>query len=139
MIKKLHDIVKKLITKSLLRYLTVGVTAFFVEYAMFFMLFRFAWLGVLGSSALSFVFGLLTSFMLNKFWTFGGHAQHHQASKQLQMYLTLAFVNLLVALSLVKTMIYIGVSPELAKLISMAMVALWNYFIFQKLIFKRSN
>lgn len=105
------------------------------EYATFLVLHSFGlWLFV--ANALSFSCGLVVSFLLNKHWVFSHKGGY---SKQFARYATLALVNLIISSSIVLLVHKIGLSAMIAKLCVMAMVASWNFVIFQKVIFKKHS
>ncbi len=127
---------KQLVTKSLVKYLVVGVSAFVVEYLTFLVLYKAVLMPVIVSNGLSFLTGLLTSFSLNRIWTFNAKQHQHTKSRQLQMYVLLAAVNLLLTILLVQVFIAIGIAPGISKLVAMVATSCWNFVLFKLAIFK---
>lgn len=127
--------------RRVLIYVLVGALAFAIEYASFLLLIR--WIS--GSYALSvaqtisFSLGLIVSFTGSRLFTFKGKdmTYAHSVSRQLGSYILLAVINLaitnLVIYGLVHYLLFI---PFIAKLLVMCMVVVWNFLIFQKIIFK---
>lgn len=124
-----------MINNKLLKFLIAGGTAALVEYGVFAAINSFLtgeW--VVLSQTVSFLTGFIVSFLLNKNWVFkgGGGA----GKSQLLKYSLLAGINLL--LSNIALWIFVENlewNHSLAKFTVMAMVAVWNYLLFSRLIF----
>lgn len=122
--------------KKAFKFLVAGGTAALVEYGVFLVL--MLWLAgfqpaVIVAQVVSFSTGLFISFFMNKYWSFqsSGSTRHEFAR-----YLLLAVINL--ALSTLILWFFIqplGMLPGLAKFFVMAMVACWNFILFQKFVF----
>lgn len=122
----------------IIRFLVSGGSAAAVEYVAFVCL-QFA----LGADALficqsiSFGCGFLVSFLLNRYWVFGSEGN---AGAELVKYTILAAINLALGNLAISLLVYsIEWHPLLAKLVVMLMIAVWNYFIFSRLIFRSSK
>lgn len=133
----INQLIAKLpISPTLFKYLTVGVTAVVVEYGSFTLMYGVADWQLYVANSISFTLGLLTSFFLNRLWTFG-HADKSyskKASHQLGFYVALAITNLLLSNILIGLLSQI-LDPRYAKLIVMAGPPIWNYLIFKFVIF----
>lgn len=112
-----------------------GVSAALVEYSAFIVLFNGLNAPIVLSNSLSFLCGLIVSFTLNKFWVF---TINHSGFKQFTSYFALALVNLgLSNLFVLAATEGLNIAAPIAKFGAMAMIALWNYFLFGKLVFKQ--
>lgn len=127
--------VNELLANKAIKFLISGATAALVEYVVFLALHAIQgpeW--IIFSQSISFMCGFVVSFLLNKNWVFksvGG------TSRELQKYSILAGVNLILSnLALWLFVDTLAVVFWAAKFIVMAMVATWNYFIFQRIIFR---
>ena len=129
----------KILNKRVLKYLTSGIGAFAVEYISFYCLYRFSATYLIVANAISFLLGLSTSFILNKTWTFNSKTFEHGTTRQFNMYVTLALINLVATLVLVEVFKSIGIKPEAGKLLAMVLTSIWNYIVFQRIIFKHQN
>ena len=127
------------ISQSLFKYLAVGVVAFGVEYGSFYGLFFGAGWPLYAANSISFGLGLLTSFSLNRLWTFGHKSYQKRATHQLGFYVTLALVNLLLTNVFVDLLTQLGMNPRFGKLVAMLITSLWNYFLFKFLIFNHKK
>ncbi|HEY9480941.1 MAG TPA: GtrA family protein [Candidatus Paceibacterota bacterium] len=88
------------------------------------------------SSCVAFILSFVVSFSLQKFWTWRDHAVeniHHQAGKYLVVTLTGLGANTLLMYLLVDRA---QIHYLLAQIIAAAVIALYNFFLYQKLIFK---
>lgn len=116
-----------------IRFLISGGTAAAVEYMLFSMIIFSLGSGTLHvAQTISFIAGLLVSFSLNNVWVFNAQGD---TKKIFLKYIILAAINLLIG----NILITIGsqlIPVYVAKLLVMAIIAIWNYVIFQKFIFK---
>jgi putative flippase GtrA len=128
---------------QLFRYFLVGGAAFIVEFSSFALLIHVLQgkYDLQIAQTLSFCGGLITSFVGNKFITFN-HAQKeylHSHQVQFVKYVVLAIGNLLLTNTLIYLLVnHASLKPLIAKVLLMASVALWNYVIFKRYIFKVS-
>ena len=119
-----------------LRYLAVGLACAGLEYASFLALHHgLAW-SLLAANTVAFSLGLLSSFLINKFWVFHGR-QQYQTRYQFVAYCALALFNYSVGTGL---LIYLAsslhVGAWLAKILSMAAIVVWNFAIYKKVIYR---
>lgn len=119
------------------KYALVGGTSFLFEYSTFIFALNRLHLGVLAANTISFCVGLITSFSAQRYWTFS-HPEskynkriHHQFA----LYLVLAIVNFAISTLMVLAIVWLTHNKLLAKLLSVIVVALWNYFVMRQKIF----
>ena len=88
------------------------------------------------ANAVSFVVGLVLSFTGYRLWSFAGD---HVISGRSQFagYLGLALVNLVITSTLIHLFVAAGLAPWASKLICMVMVTTWNFFLLNRVIFRR--
>ena len=131
------DKMRRLLTREnlskILRYVISGGTAAAVEYGLFYLLTSVFSVQVKPAHAAIYTVTFWISFLLNKFFTF--RSQGH-FWRQLVKYGLLFAFNLAVTTWLLGALISIGIAPMLAKLIQMACVTLWNFVIYQTVIYK---
>lgn len=117
----------------LVRFLLSGSAAAAGEYAVFLSL-NHAGLPLIATNSCSFAAGLLVSFLLNRRWVFKSSGKRH---KEFMAYLILAFINLFISNGLVYSGVHLlEVSLPMSKLVSMLIIAGWNYYIFPKVVFR---
>lgn len=121
------------------RFLVSGGTSACVEYGSFTALIYFFHTAVYIAQPISFCCGLVTSYLLNKFWVFSV-ASKSAKKKEFILFIALGVTNLLVTTGMVQVMVdNIHLNEFIAKIIIMLCVACWNFIIFKKLIFKTES
>jgi putative flippase GtrA len=133
----LHLAKKAIRSRSAQRYLAVGVTSLAIDYSALLICYRLIHMPLFVATSIAFCLGLFINFLLNKYWTFTAAPRSaKQNARQALLYAFLVVFNLgftnLFILSLGKA--HIG--PEITKPISTAIITLWNYILYRKVIFK---
>ncbi len=122
----------------LIKFLVSGISAAAVEYVIFLclhMIISDKFLII--SQSVSFLCGFAVSFLLNKHWVFQSNGRTKQ---ELFRYATLALINLILSnIFMWLLVVNVHILFWIAKFIVMIIIATWNYFIFQKLIFQNNN
>lgn len=118
------------------KYIIVGGSAALTEYVIFLYLNALLGVGVIvGSQIVSFLCGFVVSFALNRQWVF---KSNNPMKRALLQYSALAAINLVLTSMLIQMLTHtFGVVEWLAKLGVMGCVVLWNYAIFNTLIFAK--
>lgn len=120
-------------------YALVGGVAFTLEYICFLGLLQLlnGPMDLLVSQCISFCVGLLISFFGNKVLTFSSGSHVKSSHYQFFKYILLALINLLLSAVIIFVLVkLLGVGPTLAKIVVMGMIAVWNYNIMRKVVFK---
>lgn len=123
--------------KKITSYILVGGLAFATEFTVFLALYE-TFSNLLLAQSLSFLAGLLVSFLGNRNITFVSRKETYalNASRQLIGYVVLALVNLALTNIVIHLLIDGAQVPAVvAKVLVMMMVVTWNYLIFNKIIF----
>lgn len=118
------------------RFLASGTGAAMCEFLTFLLLTHFVQANIFWSQTISFLIGLVVSYSLNRLWVF---ESTRQVRHELPLYTILAMANLILTNLLMYFVIKTGILSWAAKILVMACAALWNYVIFQKLIFDSSS
>lgn len=131
-------------TKRVIRYLIVGTSAFIVEFFSFTIILGFinGPYNLLITQSVSFSLGLLVSFTGSRLFTFNESKNNYanNIKKQFLYYSLLAAANLLLSNLVIAILVQsFFIIPFISKLAVMFMIVLWNYFIFNKLIFKTNK
>ena len=115
------------------RYLLVGVVAFALDYAVFWVLWRFATLDYLLANASGMLCGFLLSFVLNRRYVFGTSAASGRVLGRFAAanIVSLAFASLVLSV-LVRG---VGLPTEGAKVLVSALVPLWNFLLYRRFVF----
>ena len=129
-IKELKD---KYFDYSILRWVLVGVTTTVIDYIIFITLY-----GPINSV---FIVNLISSAIatsLNYFihhrWTFKSDQNHSRSGVKFLVNLTFWW---LVSTSIIKALIVLNIDPKIAKLVPIIFIAPINYFVLNKIVFKR--
>jgi len=117
------------------KYLIVGVTAFVTEYGVFFLLYQTTHFQLYVANSLSFICGLIVSFIFNRLWTFREGVFTKSTSKQITIYVILATFNLLMINVIVGILKHLGIDPRVGKLVGQITVVTWNFIIYRKIVF----
>lgn len=118
------------------KFLMSGGVAALAEYLSFVALHHLG-MYLIAANALSFSCGLVISFTLNKHWVF---SRKGNGTRQFAAYFVLALVNLVLGSGLIVLLAEgAGLAPLIAKVITMGVIATWNYVMYQKIIFKAPN
>lgn len=120
---------------QLFRYTFVGGFAFVVDFGLLFVLTEYAGFLYLVSAAVAFVAGLLVNYALSKLWVFS----RTNYSNRLVEFLLFALVGI-IGLGLTEVFMWcfttlLGLYYILSKVITTAIVYLWNFFGRKYLIF----
>lgn len=117
----------------IIKFIVSGGSAAAIEYGAFVAL-TFLLLPVVAANVLSFICGLIVSFTLNKAWVFSSKGK---GGRQFALYLGLALTNMLLSSILIFLLVeQLHILSYIAKIIVMGMVAIWNYGLFSRIIFK---
>ena len=125
--------------KAAVRYLSVGVGSLVVDYLVFLMLYYVFNTGSAIAVPSGLIVGLIVNFILNKLWSFGDkNTSESKLAKQIILYIFLVIFNSLFTYILVESFKnHFDFEPKFTKLLASACTILWNYFIYQKVIFKK--
>lgn len=121
------------------KYLVSGGTAFIVEYITFILIFYvFQATNIAYANAASYVLGFVVSFSLNRSWVFSVHSYKHSLKKQILLYLSIGLLNLLFS-TLAVSILSKEIPGYLAKIVSVILIAAWNYVIYKKVLFREKH
>ncbi|MFP4099538.1 glycosyltransferase [Coleofasciculus sp.] len=121
-----------------IRFGLVGFSGVFVDMAVFYLLREHVELGLTRSAILSAEVAILNNFLWNDLWTFGDISRHQQGwRKRFKRFLkfnVICLVGLILNVLLVNLLFNVfGINEYVAKLIAIAAVTVWNFWINLKL------
>ena len=132
---RIEELKDKYFDYSMLRWVLVGVTTTVIDYLLFITLY-----GPINSV---FVVNLISSAVatsLNYFthhrWTFKSDQDHSRSG--VKYLVNLAFWWL-VSTSIIKALIVLSIDPKIAKLVPILLIAPINYFVLNKIVFKKKT
>ncbi len=85
-------------------------------------------------NVVSYTAGLLNSFALNRFWTFGETARRGRTGRQFALFATFNLLGLFISTTMVVTLSWL-VPVELAKMTSVPVVFAWGYWTNRRLVY----
>jgi putative flippase GtrA len=131
-IKELKD---KYFDYSMLRWVLVGVTTTVIDYLIFITLY-----GPINSVFAVNLISSTAATSLNYFthhrWTFKSDQNHSRSG--VKYLVNLAFWWL-VSTSIIKALIVLSIDPKIAKLVPILLIAPINYFVLNKIVFKKKT
>jgi putative flippase GtrA len=123
--------------RQIARFLFVGLSAATIEFGSFLLLYYVANGSLILANGASFLLGLITSFGLNRQWTFftKGERFDKRMHHQFVLYCVLAAINLGLTLLLVEAFGLFGIVPAVAKFLAMGITSVWNFVFYRLIIF----
>ena len=129
-IKELKD---KYFDYSMLRWVLVGVTTTVIDYLIFITLY-----GPMNSVFVVNLISTAVATSLNYFthhrWTFKSDQNHSKSGVKYLVNLTFWW---LISTSIIKALIVLSIDPKIAKLVPILLIAPINYFVLNKIVFKK--
>ena len=116
------------------RFAAVGLSGVAVDMGLFYLLHGVESLGLTRSSALSAEVAIINNFIWNEMWTFGDIARSQgkggQRVRRLFKFNVICMVGLLLNLALLNVFYnFFGINEYYAKILAIAMVTIWNFWI----------
>lgn len=117
------------------RYIVVGLISFSLEYSLFYISFQyFKWWYVL-AHMMSLIPVFWLNFILNRLWSF---RSREKLGRQLSVYGILFVFNIFISDLLIFWLAgKLLIDPRWAKLMVMAVIILWNFILYKRVIYKR--
>jgi len=135
MIQKFIALKSKYFDPSMVRWGAVGLTTFVIDYSVFITLFQFT-SAVLISNLISMSIATSFNYYTHHRWTFKSDQNHAKSSLK---YLVNLIFWWLVSTSIIKSLLVLDVDARLAKLAPLALVIPINYFVLNKIVFKKKT
>ena len=135
----MRSVVKNLLEKyfdpAMLRWAAVGITTTVIDYILFITLF-----GPIDSVFIANLFAAVVATSFNYLthhrWTFKSNQQHSRSGVKYLMNLIFWW---LISSSIIKTLVEAGVDPRVAKLVPFVFIVPVNYFVLNKIVFKKKS
>lgn len=120
-----------------MQYLVTSAIVSAVDYASFWLFYNPLGTGLFESTAVAYVAGLVTSYVLNRFWVFNKNALGQLFTTSVFRYATLLIVNFLITYGLLWLMQdLLGISPFIGKFVVWTFLIFWNYIMDKIWVFK---
>lgn len=135
MIQKFLALKGKYLDPSMVRWGTVGLATFIIDYSIFITLFHFT-SSVLVPNLLSMSIATSFNYYTHHRWTFKSEQNHAKSGLK---YLVNLIFWWLVSTSIIKSLLILDVDAKVAKLAPLALVIPINYFVLNKIVFKKKT
>lgn len=122
---------------TIVQYLVTSAIVSAVDYASFWLVFNPLHADLFVATAVAYVAGLITSYVLNRYWVFQRNAAGEQFATSAFRYGTLLIVNFLITYVLLLVMQdWLGISPFIGKFVVWTFFIFWNYAMDKVWVFK---
>jgi len=106
----------------------VGFVGLLIDFSVTYLLKEKLKLNKFFANSIGFSLAVINNYLLNKYWSF--ESREHQYLKEFAAFLTISIIGLLINNGIVYLLnVRYGQSFYLAKVISLAVVAFWNFFM----------
>ena len=124
--------------RRLIIYIACGVTALVADYGVFLLVHYTLGYSVALATPAGMVVGLVTSFVLNRLFTFSDQVSRGawRAGLQASLYILLFVLNNIITIYAIQLMESAGIVAAIGKLAMAILVTLWTYVLYKKIIFK---
>lgn len=120
--------------KRISRFATVGALNTVVDFTVFNALYYILGMPVLIANTIAYSFGILNSFVFNKYWTFSDRNSSSRPLRQLTLFVLLNLVGLMLS-NIVVASLTLWIPAVLAKLIAISVTLVWNFWTSHRLVF----
>jgi putative flippase GtrA len=122
---------------TIVQYLLTSAIVSAVDYATFWIFYNPLSTGLFEATAAAYIAGLVTSYILNRYWVFKKNASGQQFSTSIFRYATLLLVNFFITYGMLWAMQdLLGISPFIGKFIVWTFLIFWNYAMDKVWVFK---
>lgn len=122
---------------TIVQYLVTSAIVSGVDYATFWLFFNPLTAGLLESTAAAYIAGLVTSYILNRYWVFQKNATGQQFGTSILRYAILLVVNFFITYAMLWAMQeLLGISPFIGKFVVWTFLIFWNYIMDKVWVFK---
>ena len=132
---KIKELKDKYFDYSMLRWVLVGVTTTVIDYSIFLTVYG-AINSVFAANLISSAVATSLNYFTHHRWTFKSDQNHSRSG--VKYLVNLAFWWL-VSTSIIKALIVLSIDPKIAKLVPVLLIAPINYFVLNKIIFKKKT
>lgn len=123
--------------KEIIQYSITGGAWFWSGYAMFALCYSGLGLDIITAKIISYTFGLLVNFMLERFWVFDSKDSRKNLDQVTTKYVLLSLLNLAIDTSIVWSLSKAGVTPYIGQFVSAGFFTVWNYIWYKFWVFAR--
>lgn len=123
--------------QKITRYMIAGGMGALINFLIYFILLKLFSVYYLLASIISFTLSLIAGFYFQKHFTFQDGSQNN-IKKQMTYYYVFSSINLIINVILLSFFVEVmKMDQVLAKILTLAILAVWSFFIYQNYIFKQ--
>ena len=130
---RIRELKDKYFDYSMLRWVLVGVTTTVIDYLIFITLYG-PINSVFAVNLISSAAATSMNYFTHHRWTFKSDQNHSRSGVKYLVNLTFWW---LVSTSIIKALIVLSIDPKIAKLVPILLIAPINYFVLNKIVFKK--
>jgi len=119
----------------MLRWAAVGMTTTVIDYLIFISLYG-PTNSVYGANLAAAIVATVFNYLTHHKWTFKSDQRHSASSAKYLLNLGFWWI---VSSSIIKLLLGFGVDPRVAKLVPLVLIVPINYFVLNKIVFKRKS
>ncbi len=127
--------IARLVDATLIRFAVIGLVTTLMDLVLFSALTSGVGINPVVANVFSYSCGIVTSFLLNRSWTFGVPAGTRGIERQALRFLSTHLASLLLS-SLLVALFILMLSPFAAKVTTVPIVFLWNYALARFWVFR---
>jgi putative flippase GtrA len=135
MIALINSFKDKYFKPSMIRWGVVGMATFIIDYSLFIFLFD-ATKSVYMANLISTTVATAINYYTHHRWTFKTDQNHSRTGLK---YLINLMFWWLVSTTIIKTLVVLNIDPRLAKIAPLILIVPVNYFVLNKIVFKKKS
>ena len=135
MIALINSFKDKYFKPSMIRWGVVGMATFIIDYSLFIFLFD-ATKSVYMANLISTTVATAINYYTHHRWTFKTDQNHSRTGLK---YLINLMFWWLVSTTIIKTLVVLNIDPRLAKIAPLILIVPINYFVLNKIVFKKKS
>jgi putative flippase GtrA len=132
---RIKDFKDKYFDYSMLRWVLVGVTTTVIDYLIFITIYG-PINSVFAANLISSAVAISLNYFTHHRWTFKSDQNHSRSGVKYLINLTFWWI---VSTSIIKALIVLSIDPKIAKLVPILLIAPINYFVLNKIVFKKKT
>ncbi len=117
----------------MLRWAAVGITTTAIDYLIFISLYG-PTNSVFGANLAAAIVATVFNYLTHHRWTFKSNQQHSTSGVKYLLNLSFWWI---VSSSIIKALLVLGVDPRVAKLVPLVFIVPVNYFVLNKIVFRK--
>jgi putative flippase GtrA len=126
---------EKYFDPSMLRWAAVGITTTIIDYLIFITLYG-PTNSIFGANLVAAIVATTFIYLTHHRWTFKSNQNHSRSG--LKYLINLSFWWL-TSSTIIQSLVVVGVDPRIAKLVPLIFIVPVNYFVLNKLVFKKKD